>query len=290
MSNPSRWPLTTDGIRFITPHVLVKRLQHDPLAKGLYVTAMGYYPTANGHAMERKGHPDHILIYCTAGSGFLTMAGKTITINSGDIFYLPASSKHSYQASKESPWTLYWLHFDGTLANDFCRHINIVERKFTIGVQPRVIRVFDGISHLRHSSHSLAEFIQGGHQVQALLSYIALLVQQRQPHAINTFNTENIRAMMQEHIHSKLDLDSLAETAKLSKYHFSKKFKQVTGESPISYFINMKMQRACYLLDSTPRSVKHVASELGYHDTYYFSRLFKKNIGMSPAIYRKAKL
>jgi AraC-like DNA-binding protein len=290
MSKPSRWPLTADGIRFITPHVLVKRLQNHALAKGLFVTAMGYYPTASGHAMERIGHPDHILIYCTAGSGSLTMAGKTTEINSGDIFYLPAGSQHSYQASKELPWTLYWLHFDGTLANDFCQHINIVERKFTIGVQPRVIRVFDGISHLRHSSHNLAEFIQGGHQVQALLSYIALLVQQRKPSAINTFDTENLRAMMQEHIHSKLDLDSLAEAAKLSKYHFSKKFKQVTGESPISYFINMKMQRACYLLDSTPRSVKHVASELGYHDTYYFSRLFKKNIGMAPAIYRKAKL
>ncbi|WP_390591713.1 AraC family transcriptional regulator [Simiduia litorea] len=290
ISMPSRWPLPPDGIRFITPRVLIRRLQTQPLSQSLYVTAMGYYPRASGHAMKRRGHPDHILIYCTAGSGSLTLANETLAINSGDILYLPRGSHHQYQASADTPWTIYWLHFDGLLADDFCAHIGSPERPINIGVQPRVIRVFDGIAELRHSSHNLAEFIQGGHQVQALLSYVALLVQQRQPYAGNNFDTENIRALMQEHIHGKLDLDTLAHEAKLSKFHFSKKFKKATGESPINYFISMKMQRACYLLDSTPRSIKHIASELGYPDTYYFSRLFKKNIGMAPETYRKAKL
>jgi AraC-like DNA-binding protein len=290
LSKLSRWPLSADGIRFITPHVLIKRLLDHPLSQGLYVTAMGYYPSAQGHSMERVGHPDHILIYCTAGSGTVTLGAEKTAINSGDILYLPQGSSHQYEADQLTPWTLYWLHFDGSLANEFCQHINHGQRPFNIGVQPRVIRVFDGIAELRHSSHNLNEFIQGGHQVQALLSYIALLVQQRQPYALNNFDTENIRAIMQENIHGKLNLDTLAAEAKLSKYHFSKKFKKLTGESPINYFINMKMQRACYLLDSTPRSIKHIASELGYQDAYYFSRLFKKNVGIAPDTYRKVKL
>jgi AraC-like DNA-binding protein len=290
MIKVSRWPLSHDAVRFITPHVLIKRLQEHPLSKSLYITAMGYYPSAQGHAMERMGHPDHILIYCTAGSGSLILDGKTTEVKSGDILYLPSGSSHFYQADQDTPWTIHWLHFDGTLADAFCEHINRPERLFNIGLQPRVIRVFDGVAALRHSVHNIAEFIQGGHQLQALLSYLALLVQQRQHQATDSFNTERIRALMQEHIHGKLDLDTLAQAAKLSKYHFSKKFKKATGESPINYFIYMKMQRACYLLDSTPRSVKHIATELGYHDTYYFSRLFKKNIGIAPNTYRKAKL
>jgi AraC-like DNA-binding protein len=290
MSKLSRWPLSADGIRFITPHVLIKRLLDHPLSQGLYVTAMGYYPSAQGHSMERVGHPDHILIYCTAGAGSVMLAGEKTAINSGDILYLPQGSSHQYEADPLTPWTLYWLHFDGSLACKFGQHINHAQRPFNIGLQPRVIRVFDGVAELRHSSHNLNEFIQGGHQVQALLSYIALLVQQRQPYAQNNFDTENIRAMMQENIHGKLNLDTLAAQAKLSKYHFVKKFKKLTGESPINYFINMKMQRACYLLDSTPRSIKHIASELGYQDAYYFSRLFKKNIGIAPDTYRKVKL
>jgi AraC-like DNA-binding protein len=290
MSSLSRWPLSDDAIRFITPHVLTKRLQHHPLSQGLYLTAMGYYPNAKGHVMVRNGHPDHILIYCTAGKGSVTFEGETSYIAAGDILYLPSGSNHQYAADDTEPWTIYWLHFDGSLANAFCQHINQANRQYDIGVQPRVVRVFDGIAELRHSSHNLDEFIQGGHQLQALLSYLALLIQQRQPFAVKQLDTENIRALMQENIHGKLDLDTLAKQAKLSKYHFSKKFKKVTGQSPINYFISMKMQRACYLLDCTPRSIKHIASELGYQDTYYFSRLFKNNIGISPNKYRKAKL
>lgn len=289
MSKPSRWPLSHDGVRFITPRVLIKRLQANPLSQGLYVTAMGYYPQAIGHSMERKGHPDHILIYCTAGSGTLTLGGESSTVNRGDIIFFPRGSTHHYQADEDDPWTLYWLHFDGMLAQDFGQYINLSNGLFNIGVQPRVIRVFDAVAALRHSSHNIAEFIQGGHQVQALLSYLALLVQQRQPYAANNLDTESIRALMQQHIHEQLDLDTLAEQAKLSKYHFSKKFKELMGESPIKFFINMKIQRACYLLDSTPRSIKHIAAELGYHDAYYFSRLFKKNMGMSPEFYRQIK-
>lgn len=289
MNTLSRWPLPVDGVRFISPQTLIERLQTHPLSQGLYVTAMGYYPQASRHAMSRKNHPDHILIYCTAGAGTLTFDGKKTAISSGDIIYLPRGSTHHYQADKTNPWTIYWLHFDGALADAFCKHLNLTEQYCNIGVQSRVIRVFDGVAALRHSSHNVAEFIQGGHQVQALLSYIALLVRQRQPYTGKSLDWESIRALMQEHIHGQLDLDTLAEKAQLSKYHFAKKFKALTGESPIQYFINMKMQRACYLLDSNPRPIKQIAAELGYLDAYYFSRLFKKTIGMAPENYRQAK-
>ena len=289
MSNPSRWPLPPEGIRFLSPKNLTNKLEQHPLSREVFITAMGYYPKAKGHAMTRNGHPDHILIYCTDGNGILTIDGKTTVIKSGDFIYLPQGSKHQYHAHDKTPWSIYWLHFDGSLANAFCEHLNLSEYFLNIGVQPRVIRVFDAISALRYSSHNIAEFIQGGHQVQALLSYIALLSQQRQPYSGKSIDTESIRALMQENIHGHLDLETIAEKVQLSKYHFSKKFKAQTGESPIQYFINMKMQRACYLLDSNPRPIKHIAAEMGYEDAYYFSRLFKKTIGMAPEKYRQAK-
>jgi len=289
MSTPSRWPLTNDAIRFLTPKTLLDRLQDDPLAQGLMVTAMGYYPCAFKHAMKRQNHPDHILIFCTEGRGLLNIDNKTIKISSGDFIYLPSGSTHSYSADKQDPWTIYWLHFDGSLAHQFYQYLKLPDYHINIGVQPRVIRVFDGVAALRHSSHNVSEFIQGGHQIQALLSYVALLAQQRQPYSDKGLDWESTRALMQQHIHGQLKLETLAATAQLSKFHFMKKFKALTGESPIQYFINMKMQRACYLLDSSSRTIRQVASELGYEDAYYFSRLFKKTIGLSPDHYRQAK-
>ena len=49
----------------------------------------------------------------------------------------------------------------------------------------------------------------------------------------------------------------------------------------------MKMQRACELLDSTDKAIKVIAGEVGYQDAFYFSRIFKRIIGVSPQKYRE---
>ncbi len=251
--------------------------------------ATGYYPRAHGHRMQRIEHINYLMIYCTAGRGTLIAGSKNYRIGSGDLILLPRNTPHAYKADTKNPWSIYWVHFDGALADEFYKHTQMNSPRITIGVQPRVVRIFDGLNELRRSHYQLAEFILGCHQLQALLSYTALLARQRKPRTGKALDWERIRAMMQEHIHGQLNLDALAAEAKVSKYHFSKKFKAYTGQSPIQYFINMKMQRACYLLDSTDQSVQQLAASLGYDDAYYFSRLFKKVMGLSPAQYRQSK-
>jgi AraC-like DNA-binding protein len=78
----------------------------------------------------------------------------------------------------------------------------------------------------------------------------------------------------------------MAEHAELSESHFSRLFKEQTGHSPVDYFIYLKMQHACSMLTLTQSTVKEISDTLGYSDAYYFSRLFKKVIGVSPREYR----
>lgn len=287
MQITSNWPLPANGVRFLIPSLIVSQLISHPLSEGLYPVAMGYYPDAHGHRMQRQRLDNYLLIYCIGGKGTLANDDKHYGITGGDLVLLPRDHAHAYKADNKDPWTIYWLHFDGRLAESFYRHAQMTAPRLNIGVQPRVVRVFDGLTDLRRGSHQLAEFIQGCHQLQALLSYIALLTRQQLPRSGKLLNLEQLRALMQEHIHSQLDLARLAAEANVSKYHFAKKFKALTGSAPIQYFINMKMQRACYLLDSSRQSIKEVAASLGYDDVYYFSRLFKKTIGLSPSQYRQ---
>jgi AraC-like DNA-binding protein len=286
MQITSSWPLPANGIRFLVPPPMVNQLATHPLSSGLYPVAMGYYPDAHGHRMQRQHLDNYLLIYCIGGKGTLMCGQRHYRIASGDLVLLPRHEPHAYKADAKNPWTIYWLHFDGRLADSLYQHVQLTSARLNIGVQPRMVRVLDGLTDLRRSSHQMAEFIQGCHQLQALLSYLALLSRQQQPRSGKVLDLEQLRALMQEHIHSQLDLDSLAAEANVSKYHFAKKFKALTGSSPIQYFINMKIQRACYLLDSSRQSIKEVAATLGYEDVYYFSRLFKKTIGLSPSQYR----
>ena len=91
---------------------------------------------------------------------------------------------------------------------------------------------------------------------------------------------------MRSRLGSLLTLQEMAQNSKLSASHFSTLFRKATGMSPLDYFIHLKLQKACLLLYSTDMKVKNVAVEIGYEDPYYFSRLFKKYMNISPDQYR----
>ena len=86
---------------------------------------------------------------------------------------------------------------------------------------------------------------------------------------------------------SSLNLNELAGTVNLSPYHFARTFKKLTGLSPMHYFIQMRLQQACNLLDTTRQPIKQIAYDVGYPDPLYFSRIFRRIIGMTPRTYRR---
>ena len=92
---------------------------------------------------------------------------------------------------------------------------------------------------------------------------------------------------MKENLNKKLTIDELAKHTGYSISHFSTLFKERTGFSPITYFNQLKIQHACYLLDCTDIKINQVCFKIGVEDCYYFSRLFNKIMGMSPTEYRK---
>ena len=109
-----------------------------------------------------------------------------------------------------------------------------------------------------------------------------------QANHLAALDLDSIQAFMQDNINQHIDLAALAGVAHLSKYHFSKRYKALTGYSPIKHFLHMKIEYACQLLDSSEMSIKTIAATLGYADSLYFSRLFSKTIGLSPRAYRSS--
>jgi AraC-like DNA-binding protein len=91
---------------------------------------------------------------------------------------------------------------------------------------------------------------------------------------------------MHQHLNMLLTLRELANHAGQSQSHYSRVFKEKTGQSPLNYFIQLKISKACELLSDTDMKINEIAVELGYEDPYYFSRIFKKLQGVAPAVYR----
>ena len=83
-----------------------------------------------------------------------------------------------------------------------------------------------------------------------------------------------------------LRLSDIAESVNVSIPHYSYLFKQKTGFAPMEYFNQLKVQKACQYLLFTNLRIKEIAEQLGIEDPYYFSRMFKSVMGLSPKEYR----
>jgi AraC-like DNA-binding protein len=98
---------------------------------------------------------------------------------------------------------------------------------------------------------------------------------------------EQCIAYMLQHLNQPLQVAKLAQAAHTSSSHFFVLFKRWAGSSPIDYFIRLRMEQACRMLATTTLSVKEIATDLGYEDPFYFSRLFKSVHGIAPSDYRQ---
>lgn len=92
-----------------------------------------------------------------------------------------------------------------------------------------------------------------------------------------------------EHLHESLPSTFIANEVGLSRSHFSTMFKKTVGESFISFTEKLKIQAACDLLKNTSLTLQEIGEKIGIQDGKYFSKWFKKCIGVSPSDYRQNK-
>lgn len=286
-------------LRVLTPEFLLLKLPHHPLTRQLYAVGIGHYQ----HLQEQHWHdPDprhYLVLYCTAGQGRVRLDAHDAdatnvasvqeqdkVVGTGSLLVLPPG--RGYRLLADTDWSLYWIVYDGELAANFTERLlmKMPQGLADIGHQPRAIADFETLLELPVRGYTATNVIHAVHLLQQLLSFLALQLRLNQTPEQAELDLEVLEALMMERLHGSLDLATLAARAHLSKFYFSKKFRELTQHSPIQYFLNMKMQHACHLLQHRSHSVKQIAADLGYVDPYYFSRLFKKIVGQSPVQYR----
>lgn len=86
----------------------------------------------------------------------------------------------------------------------------------------------------------------------------------------------------------KLSIDALARDHHINLRSLNRRFKEVTGVSPLNYLQQKRISNACELLLQTDMSVADIALTVGYEDASYFSSLFKRQMQMPPQRYRKS--
>ena len=281
-----------DQILYVMPLPILSRVENHPLLSALLPTDIGWYPHARYHYCAREeGASEHILILCTQGQGWYEIEGERRPLHAHEALLIPKATPHIYGASISDPWSIHWVHFAGS-TGDFYVH-QLPDNVYTLSVEPNATAFIEQLFHQCYDSilgsFVLQRLLYMSQTLHHLLGYLLFNNQAFSPSLQTSrfHNLENTLVFLQAHIETKLTLGQMAAHAKLSVSHFSRLFKDQTGYSPMDYFILLKIQEACKQLILTNDTIREISFELGYDDPYYFSRAFKKIIGMSPRAYRR---
>ncbi len=92
---------------------------------------------------------------------------------------------------------------------------------------------------------------------------------------------------LHENFHRSFPLEAPARRVGMSLRNFVRRFKQATGDSPLTYVQKLRVAAAKRMLESNHRTMQEISDAVGYQDSAYFRQLFQRHTGVSPSAYRK---
>lgn len=258
-------------------------------ANALYVTELGsLFNTNHQSLLNEIDSPDYMLIYCQNGKGHCETRNDLHTIRENQFMLLSPDQFRRFQADPDNHWTVYWIRFSGEMANELkvALELQRFEKPTTLSCGHFVPEIWQKVYECLSDSFALENIGYANLNLHHLISQLVFLNKAHVNVQEDEDQLEQSIAFMKENLNRQLTVESIACEFNYSSSHYSTLFKQKTGLSPIDYFIRLRIQYACQLLNSSNLIIKEISQKIGYDDPFYFSRIFKKIIGKSPIEYK----
>ncbi len=217
----------------------------------------------------------------TEGEGIFEAGGEKRPFSSGTIAVIPPNTPHAKRSeSGFSDRSVFLKNFRNIGPGGV--------RVFSDDARGSVAQIFDMIQYFCAARETSEDGIEeavlgalGDLLYQVLVSYYT---QSRK----RDIRLEGAVELMHRHLSDpEFDLADAIRASGYSEGYFRKIFREMTGQSPVAYFHELRIDHACSLFQQYrgSRSVKDIALQSGFADPLYFSRVFKQIEGVSPQRY-----
>lgn len=233
---------------------------------------------------------DHYLIhFILKGSGAFYVNGKSYKLKENQGFLICPDIVTYYEADAEDPWIYTWVGFKGIKAEYYLKLANFDQENpiFQCTEVGFVQKCFEDMRKATELKYARELRLQG-----LLHMFLSELVEEAGRNVILNSNYKELYIKKSLHFvetnySSKLSISEMAKSVGLNKNYFSTFFRENIGMTPQEYVIKFRINKACELMSNEGLAIGDISRSVGYDDTLGFSKIFKKEKGVSPKKYRE---
>lgn len=250
-----------------------------------YALSIGMFKSKTGYDLFREFDDNYLLIFTENGRGVVKTEEREFITYKNHAFILDCRKPHRY--TTDGYWDFRWRHINGPgVKYIYDQLIDIAPNGVAVGSADEVIKYFINIQDSIMGNYGLTVNRQS-FDIHALL-YCILSSAQSLLNAKPVYS--DVFSYIEKNFGSAITVDKLAEIAHLSKYHFTRIFKRLTGYSPYHYITNYRINHSKLLLAVSDKTVNEISLICGFSSVSNYIAQFKKQVGVTPELYRKKQL
>lgn len=234
------------------------------------------------------GRRDWYLMYVISGKLEITIDKTKGVLERGTAVCIAPETPYFYTNITEgTDFVRYrWIHFTGKNVEALLKTCDIaVNEIMKIEIRNAVFNLWDELFFEFRNNSAKVDL-----STAVILPYLLMKVGRSRLEIKETSRKLDVSLMyIHTHLSEQISVDELAAKEFLSPSRYREVFRKVTGYSPIEYITLVRLKYAAELLSQGDHTIDQVAAEVGYTDRFYFQRLFKKHLGVSPGKYIKTK-
>ena len=261
---------------------------YDPELAGLPFLLKGIGGTRyQGHITRPDGYRWHQILFCREGKGILRFGEKTVETAENTFIFLPKETGHEYYPVN-GIWEVDWIAFDGSACDETLKKLGMTGIMTVTAVDPANMRhIFD-----RMIASQQGDIMFSGYSCSCLVyDYIIgfrrlFVTEEDNKRSRNLSMLVPALKYINENYGSDIPVTYLASLSGITHQHLCRLFKSSLNMNPGAYLTGRRIDEAKRLLRESGMTVAEISKTCGYNDPCYFSTVFKKTVGVSPAAYR----